>query len=392
MRVLVVHNRYRQPGGEDEVVRRETKLLRDAGHHVVVHETDNPRDPKTTVAALMRSPWNTSSAKRLASFLADQSFDVAHVHNTWFALSPSILHALRERGIPVVVTLHNYRLVCVNAMLYRDGGPCEDCVGKLPWRGVRHRCYNDSLAASGMAAAAVAANRARKTWDRDVDAAIVLTEFARSRLIHGGVPPDKLVVKPPHVTDPGSRAQPPSASRTVLYVGRLSEGKGVSALLDAWSQAALPGLELLIVGEGPLRGDLERRAERGVRFLPWQAPDDVRDLMLGARALVFPSQWYETFGLSAVEALAAGLPVLVSRDTAVAEVVSGGGPPPVPPGDTERWCAALGDLCDNEAVDAWGSWARAHYEQHFTPAQSLERLLAVYDQAIVRARDVSAAP
>ena len=387
MRVLVVHNRYRQPGGEDQVVRSETALLRDAGHEVVCHEADNPRDPGATLMALLRSPWNTSSARRLASFVKDRSFDVAHVHNTWFALSPSILHALRERAIPVVVTLHNYRLVCVNAMLYRDGGPCEDCVGKLPWRGVHHRCYNDSIVASGMAAATVAANRGRGTWNRDVDAAIALTEFARRRLIQGGVPAERLVVKPPHVADPGPRRQPPSASHTVIYVGRLSEGKGVSVLLDAWSEAAPPGLNLVIVGEGPLRESIERRAAAGVHLLPWQAPNDVQALMLGARALVFPSQWYETFGLSAVEGLAAGLPVLAPDDTAVGEVVSGGGPPLVPRGDAEHWSAALQKLCDDASVDAWGARSRARYEQHFTPSRSLERLLTVYGEAIIRSRD-----
>ena len=369
------------------MVRAETSLLRDAGHEVAVYEVENPQNPLPALLSLLRAPWNLSSARTVDAAARKHRFDVAHVHNTWFTLSPSVLRALRQCGLPVVVTLHNYRLVCVNAMLYRNNGPCEDCIGRLPWPGVWHRCYNDSFLASSMAAATIAANRAHQAWNRDIDAAIALTEFARSRLIQGGVPEDKIVVKPHHVADPGPRQHPPSASSIVLYVGRLVEGKGLTVLVDAWSKAALPGLQLLIVGDGPMRASVERSAGPNVRLLPWQGADEVRSLMLRSRALVFPSQWYETFGLSAVEALAAGLPVLASDTGAAAEVVSGGGSPLIPPGDAHHWATALGALLDDELVDNLGTSSRIRYEQLFTPSRSLDRLLAVYRLAIQRFGD-----
>jgi hypothetical protein len=163
LRVLQVHTHYREEGGEDSVVRAEAELLRSAGHDVVVHQARNPSGALATGASLAMSPWNPLAAREVRRLAERVRPDVAHVHNTWYALSPSVLAALSAAAVPVVMTLHNYRLLCANAQLFRDGRPCEDCVGSHPWHGVRHRCYRGSALASAPAAATIAFNGRRQT-------------------------------------------------------------------------------------------------------------------------------------------------------------------------------------------------------------------------------------
>jgi len=293
--------------------------------------------------------------------------------------------ALQQAGIPVVMTLHNYRLLCANAILFRDGEPCELCVGSPPWNGVRHRCYRGSAVASLAAAVALAVNRPSGTWQRHVDLFLGLTEFARELLIRGGLPEDRVVVKPNSVADPGPRANPPSASRSVLYVGRLSEDKGVLQLLDAWQRASVEGLELVVVGDGPLRQQIEGRATAGVRVVGRLASPQVAELMLAARALAFPSLLYEGQPMVVLEALAAGLPVLASNHGGTGATLRGMGPEwLVEAGDRAAWQLGLARLRDGSALDEAGRRARAMYEEAFTPERSLAGLETAYRHAAAR--------
>jgi glycosyltransferase involved in cell wall biosynthesis len=386
VRILQLHNRYRETGGEDLVARTEAALLRSGGHEVIEHHVDNPAGALRSAQALAASSWNPSSARLARGLAARHRPDIAHVHNTWFTLSASVLPALRAAGVPVVVTLHNYRVVCANALLLRDGRPCEDCVGTHPWRAVRHRCYRGSAVASAFAAAAIATHRSRHTWEH-VDRFIVPSEFVRDRAIAGGLPAERIVTKPHGTDDPGPRRASPSASSTVLCVGRVADYKGTDVLLDAWERTSPNPYELVVVGDGPLRARLEARAVKGVRFAGWQPPAEVRRLMLSARALVLPSICYETFSCVVLEAMAAGLAVVASARGGAAEVVAGLGEDClVPPGDAMAWSAALGGLQDDQAVDAAGRRARALYEARYTARRSLTGLLDVYAAAAAHRR------
>jgi glycosyltransferase involved in cell wall biosynthesis len=379
MKILQVHTTYRESGGEDAVVSAEAGLLRAAGHEVVSYLATNPAGPLPTAAALAASAWNTRAAGAVRALAGRERPDVAHVHNTWFALSSSVVRALDQAGVPVVVTLHNYRLLCVNASLFRDGRPCVDCVGTHPWRGVAHRCYRGSALASGAAAGALAVNRALGTWQRHVRLFLALTGFARDLFVRGGLPPDRVLVKPNSVADPGARAAPPSTSGTVLFVGRLDPLKGLGTLLDAWGTAAPAGLELVIVGDGPLRAELERRAGRGVRLLGRRPADEVRRLMLQARTLVFPTMLLEGPSLVVREAFAAGLPVLASRLGGIPELLGPVGERwLVEAGDPAAWAAALGGLADGRGLDEAGRRARLVFERHFTPEIGLRLLEDAY--------------
>ena len=381
MRILQVHNLYRDAGGEDAVVATEAALLREAGHDVVQHTVHNPAGSVAAAGRLALSTWNTFAARDVARIAEACKPDVAHVHNTWFSLSPAVLRAIRATGTPTVMTLHNYRTICGNGLLLRDGKPCELCVGTHPWHGVRHRCYRDSFPASVAAASNIAFHTRRRTWHTDVDVFLALTAFARDVFVAGGLPAEKIRIKPNFVADAGPREQPPSESNTVLFVGRLSAEKGLDVLVEAWRQAQPSRLELVVVGDGPLRSNLEG-GDGGVRWLGKLPPEEVARLMRASRALVFPSVWYETFGLVLIEAASAGLAVLSSDLGGGAELAGAISPTTlVAAGDVTAWASAISRLEDDNWVDTTGRAARDFYAREFTPDTALASLLDAYRSA-----------
>jgi len=380
VRVLQIHTHYREPGGEDAVVRAECDLLRSAGHDVVEWRRHNPDGALAAAVALLGAPWNPVRAHEAARAAAESAADVVHVHNLWFATSPAALRSVRRAtAAPIVMTLHNYRLTCANGLLQRDGNPCELCVGSSPWPAVRYRCYHDSRAKSAVAAATIALNQRLGTWTDNVDRFLTLTEFARGRMIASGLPAAKIHVKPNFVADPGIRPHPPSASRDILFVGRLAAEKGVATLLEAWRLAALDDLRLIIVGGGPLETELRRGACPGVEFRGTVPSDEVRLLMLSARALAFPSEWYEGMPMTLLEAYAAGLPVIASDLGAMSEIVAPLGRSwLVPPADPTAWAESLSALPSATPLDAAGTAARRIWEARYSPARGLEQLLEAY--------------
>jgi glycosyltransferase involved in cell wall biosynthesis len=228
------------------------------------------------------------------------------------------------------------------------------------------------------------AHRLLQTWQRQAELLVVPTVLARDLLVLGGLPDTSVVVKPHFVRDPGPRKTPPSTSRTVLYAGRLAPEKGVLALVEAWRRSPPPGLELLLVGDGDLRQVVEW-AGSGIRVSGWQSQAELTELMLQARAVIAPSQLFETFGLTAVEAMAAGTPVITVSGSAIAEVAGGAGPAGVlSPSSTAEWQDRLHQLCEPSAVDAWGTAARQRFEERFDPTHGIDSLLAVYRTAIAR--------
>ena len=381
MRVLQVHNRYREPGGEDAVVDAEAELLRAAGHHVSQFQVENPATSAGATLALAASPWNFWSARRIGAYAKAQPFDVAHVHNTWFTLSVSVLGALRKTGIPVVATMHNYRLTCANGQLARDGRICELCLDGSPIHGIRYKCYRQSGVASATVVAGIEVGRIRNVWTRDADALVVMTEFGKARLEAAGVPGRMIRVKPHFVADPGPRPSAPSESRTILYVGRLSPEKGLRTLLEAWAGVEPSALELVIVGDGPLRAELEARRLSNVTFLGWMPKQQVAAYMLRARALIFPSEWYETFGLTVVEAMASGLPVVASDLGGIPELLGSGAHAWLcAPFDPGAWATGLRRIerASSAEINDWGAALRTEYEVRFTPARGLENLESLY--------------
>lgn len=381
--MLVVHTQYQQPGGEDAVVAAEAALLREHGVRLesfILQNRDLEAMPRWRQA--QATLWNGRTCEELRAAIRKVSPDVVHIHNTFALASPAVVQAARSGGVPVVMTLHNYRLLCVNALLFREGRICEACVGRLPWRGALYGCYRNSRPASAVVAAMLSFHRALGTWDR-VDRFIALTKFARGKFLAAGLPPDKVVVKPNFVhADPG-----PGDGRGgyALFVGRLSPEKGVGTLLRAWE--LLGGkVPLRIVGDGPLAAEVQRAAERlsGVEWLGLKEPQEVYDLMKAASFLVFPSEWYEGFPRVLAEAFAAGLPVVSTALGSQGALVDDGRTGlHFRPGDPEDLAAKVEWLlCHPTELARMRREARAEYEAKYTAERNYRMLMGIYAQAI----------
>lgn len=380
MRVLQVHNRYRDPGGEDAVADREGAALRAAGHDVVRYDISNTASTATTVASLAMAPWNQVEASRIASAIGRVEPDVVHFHNTWFRLSPSVIKAASDLGVPTVMTLHNYRPLCANAQFLRNDKPCMDCLTVGPTSALKYRCYKGSLATTAVASATQAMARRRGVWTQHVDRFIALTGFARETFASAGFPEDRIVVEANRVEDPGPRAAPPSASNTVLFVGRLDTLKGISLLCERWSDAP-SAFELRVIGGGPLEAEL-RQNYPDIHFLGQRPASEVAELMRSSRAIIIPSIWYEGLPNVVVESLGHGLPMLISSTMAVSDDLGGLGSDWIFRVDAEdEWRRVFHLLDSGQQVDALSLRERKLFSERFE-ADDAASLLGVYESAI----------
>lgn len=321
-RILILHNFYQQGGGEDKVVAAERDLLSVQGHEVKLVSVANNAimGILRKVQAAWETPYSPSSLRMVESELQRFQPDVVHVHNFFPLLTPSIYDACKKAGVPVVQTLHNYRTICPGAMLMRDGQPCEECVSGSPYRAVVHRCYRGSLLGTLAVARMVASHRLRGTWLDKVDSFIALTEFAKSKFVQAGFPAEKIVVKPNFVDSP--TVPSPGVKRSgALFVGRLSQEKGLDTLIEAWKTLNIP---LRVIGDGPLAVQVKSCGLSHVKYLGPCSSHEVAAEMAQALFLVVPSRCYEGFPIVIAEAFASGLPVLASRLGSLAEIVEDG--------------------------------------------------------------------
>ncbi len=389
--VVSVFNRYRERGGEEEVVDAEADLLERHGWRVL-RATARSRDPvdlRDRLRLARDGFWSSSWRRDLGRTLARERPDVVHVHNTFPLISPAVLYACREAGVPVVHTLHNYRLFCAAATLFRDGRPCRDCVGRLPWPALLHRCYQRSLPRTLVAAGAQALHRALGSWRRGVDLFIAPTAFSRRIFVEAGLPAARVAVKPNFVhPDPGPSAGP---GEYALFAGSLSEGKGVGDLVAAWRQLEVP---LRVVGGGPLEGAVRELAARrpNVEYLGRRGRIDVLSALGGARFLVFPSRWYECCPLAVLEAFARGVPVLAADGGAAAEMIEGGALGWSFPAGRPRALAAVAAAAwaDDAGARERGRCARLAFERRYTAGDNYRRLAKLYRR--VRRRPAAEAP
>lgn len=392
LRIIIVHNRYQQPGGEDVGVQDEYGVLTSHGHQVRMLEANN--DHINNFAARARTALNTvyspSSKRRMAAAISEFKPDLVHVHNFFPVLSPSIYYACNEAGVPVVQTLHNYRLICPSSILFRDGRVCEDCLGKIfAWPGVLHGCYQGSHLGTAAVAMMASVHRILNTYERRVQVVIALTEFARRKLVEGGFPAHKLVVKSSFVdVDPG---QGQGRGDYVLFVGRLSQEKGVEVLLNAWETLG-PRIALRIAGAGPFADHVRQQQAvlPGVEYLGYQSRPEITRLMKNARALIFPSLWYEGIPRTILESFATGTPVIATRIGSMESVVE---PQQsglhFAPGDAQDLVRQVDWMIEHP-----GEWqalrqrTRAVYEAKYSAERNYEMLMQIYN-AVLRQPDAS---
>ena len=381
MRILLVHNKYQQKGGEDAVVANEKALLEESGHVVESFTAHNSAISGLVAKfnAFRNVTYNEEVRRTVAERLKRDCPDVVHVHNTFPLLSPSVYDACADAGLPVVQTLHNYRTVCAGALLLRNGRVCELCLDGRPYRAVLHRCYRDSVVGSLAVANLIAYHNRHHTWATKVTRFIVLSSFARGKFIEAGFPSDRIVVKPNFVADPAPLRS--HRREGILYVGRLSPEKGISYLIRALSRT---DITLRILGDGPEREALEAQASTNVVFEGNVAPQRVREAMQAAKLLVLPSICYENFPLSLVEAFANGLPVIASRLGSLAEIVDDDVTGRlVTPADPVALRAAIIELLDDPPrLKAMRLAARNQYERLYAAERNVGQLLAVYKDAI----------
>jgi glycosyltransferase involved in cell wall biosynthesis len=389
MKVLQVHNRYRKPGGEDSVLANEARLLREHGHEVALLEVHNDEHEPVSLAgklALARDMcWSADGARVMREALQAHQPDVVHVHNTFLRLSPRVLRVVRQAGVAVVQTLHNFRLLCANGLLLRDNLPCELCVDQGRRHAVQHACYRGNRLASAAVTFSGGLHLGLGTFRGPGLKAIALTEFGRGVFRRGGLSDAVLRVKPNFVypAAPGGARQ-----QRVLYVGRLTDDKGVDLLLQAWRALSPAGWTLELLGEGPLH-EAGERTDDSVNFLGWRAAPEVLRLVAESRYLVMASRWYETFGMVLLEAFAAATPVIVPGHGAMAEIVDDGQTGlHFKPGDASSLQAVLAHALARPLED-WQrmSSAALHcYQARYSPAANHAQLMSIYDEALAELR------
>lgn len=389
LRILIAHNHYQQKGGEDAVVANETVLLAGHGHRVDLHVVTNDaiRGVTSKISALRNCTYSVEARRSIAERLASARPDVVHVHNLFPLLTPSIYDACHDFGVPVVQTLHNYRIMCAGALLMRDGQPCMKCINGSPYWGALHACYRNSRIGSAAVAGMIDWHRRQGTWTTKVDAYIALSRFARDRFVEAGLPAERIHVKSNLVFEP-----PPSeplVRRGALFVGRLSEEKGVRDLIAAWQGLEIP---LTIAGDGPLESELRRSAPASVRFLGQIDKREVVAEMQRAAFLVLPSRCFENFPVTIAEAFSNGLPAIVSQLGALQEIVVAGKTGLcVEPGNPFSLRQAVERAYANpKSMREMGRAARAHFASYLAPEANYHALMAIYDAAIVSARTRSA--
>jgi glycosyltransferase involved in cell wall biosynthesis len=379
MKVLILHSRYRSgpASGENRVVEDEARLLSEGGHHVDLFapQPDQPVGLRW-VSAGVGVIWSRSAAAEVKRRIDLWNPDIVHCHNLFPALSPAALRAI-DGQIPVVATLHNYRLLCLPGTFLRDGRVCEDCLGRLPWPGIVHGCYQASVPASAALASSLLLHRAIGSFGH-IRLYMAISEFVRRKHVEAGLSPERIVVKP-HFAWPLERREGPG--EYFLYLGRLSPEKGVSTVLEAWR--GIPA-KLLIIGDGPDAGSLRAIASPNVEFRGTVGADQVPLLLRRARAVLAPSVSHEGAGRVVLEAYAAGVPVVVSRAGGLPEAVDDGITGlVVPPGDIGAWTGAIDHLLEDSesermGIAGWGLWA-----EYYTPLRALLNIEDCYKKAMV---------
>jgi glycosyltransferase involved in cell wall biosynthesis len=431
VKIIQVHNYYQQAGGEDSVVAAERNMLEVAGHEVITYYKNNDGIVGVVqlVVSSMKTLWNPVTYWEFRRLLKNERPDVVHCHNTFPLISPAIYWACAKESTPVVQTIHNYRLLCLNSQFFRlneknEPEVCEKCLRRtFKFPGIKYRCYRGSLAGSAVVAFMLFLHRVLGTWKNKVSVYVALTEFQKQKMIEEGLPSDKILVKPNFIQKPeGSEqnvaeeeAQTSSSKPQTpycLFVGRLSSEKGCDVLIRAWNlyvsklQTSIPkrseagakhqqrsgNLEstphLLIVGDGPERENLEyliaiNDESSPVHFLGLKSKKEVLSLMSNARFLVQPSLWYEGFPMTIVESFACGTAVVASDTGSMTSIIrhrenglkfEGGNPEAL----AEQLCWGFEHTTE---LDQLGMQAKADSELMYSEQTNMESLLNIYQKA-----------
>ncbi len=380
MRILFVHNYYQHTGGEDQVFLAEKNLMNGRGHevHSYTVNNDNVHSIWTKINTAINLSYSSNSKNIFSIELKKVKPDIVHCHNFFPLLTPSIFDACRENGIPVVLTLHNYRLICPSVYLSKNNEPWELSIKKNPYWTVPHKVYRNSFIGTAAIARMINFHKKKKTWLTKLDRIITLTDFAKNKFIESGFSPDNMVVKPNFIPDPIKNIN--NREQFALFIGRLSPEKGIKFLLNSWKEINFP---LKIVGDGPMKENLILN-EKNIEFIGKIPNESVKSLLQQARFLVFPSQWYEGFPMVLVEALACGTPVIVTNIGSMQEIISD----EITGlhfalGDKEQFVEKVNKLIMDKAFcELLGKNGRQTYLEKYTPDVNYQQLSSIYQDVI----------
>jgi glycosyltransferase involved in cell wall biosynthesis len=378
VRILILHSRYLSGdvSGENRVVDDESRLLREAGHDVRLWAPEpDVAGPAGQVRAGISAIWSTAAARAVGEIVRLHQIQIVHVHNLFPTMSPAVIRAAGRAGAGTVMTLHNYRLMCLPASLLREGKICELCVGHVPWEGVRHRCYRGSAAGSAVLAASLSLHRAAGSFD-GVDRFLAVSDFVRDKHFEAGLPRDRITVRANFAWSAGA---PTGPGDHFLFAGRLAPEKGVDLLLRTWAEAPeLP--PLVVVGDGPEEARLHGLAPPGVEFRGRVAAAEMPSLMQGALGVLVPSRWYEAaLPRVVLEAYASGVPVVAADIGALRKgVIDGVSGYLVPPEEPAAWVEALRRLTAPGQAERMGAGAREVWAQRYSPERGLMTLETAY--------------
>jgi len=384
MKIIVGHNHYQQPGGEDAVAKAEVEILRQRGHDVLYVEFNNKdfNDLSAFGKAqnILSWGWSKKAYDLFLQHCSDFKPDVAHFHNTFYMMTPSVYSACQRKGVPVIQTLHNFRLKCSNGLFFRQGHVCEECQSHSLDKAVQYGCYRDSRILSWAVVNMLKKHWKEGTWHQKIDLFIALTDFAKNKFIEIGLPSEKVVVKPNFITyDPGSRE---GIGDYFVFAGRLTEEKGIKVLIEAFRN--LPNEKLVVMGDGPLKGHCENYIKEhgleNIRLLGHLGKQEYFDALKKARALIVPSLWYENFPVVILEAFACGIPVIASQLGSLKEIIVENKTGLLfNTGHYQDLIEKVNTLNNNNlGMMAWGKEARKQYENKYSAQINYEKLITFY--------------
>lgn len=390
MKILQVHNRYKQAGGEWTVVTQEQKLL-SRNHEVDCLYADNNKEINgwmSRLKLLFRTHYNAESKQKVLAKLASESYDVMHVHNFFPVLSPSVFEAAREQGVPSVMSLHNFRLIHPNGLMFHNGKPDHRSVKGSAYRCVPDGVYRNSVLQTAVVAHMIEYHRKKETWSRIPSAFITLSEFSRSLFIEGGLPEERIFIKPNFIEDPLNNQDGLSLKEkkenVFLYVGRISEEKGVDELIQCWLQFK-PDARLMIAGDGPMKEKLESKTVHAdnIEWLGQVSREQILEHLSTAKGLIFPTKCYEGQPLILLEAMSVGCPVITSKIGNPENMIDDGKTGfHFKPGDTGDLYEKCRQVLDNPGYSLeMGKRARAEYLEKYTPRVNMDMLTEIYEKA-----------
>lgn len=389
MKILVIHNYFNERGGEDEVVDSEINLLKQYGHEVIVYKSTNKEIDSYSLYRKIRYlikefNWSESSYSQVKDIVIREKPDIAHIHNVFYNITPSVYYALKEQRIPVVQTLHNYRFFCPNAILYRKGKICERCLHGNFLNSLPNRCWRNSLVLTFFLARLLSLHHKKKTFINNIDIFIALSEFSKNKYIEAGFCREKFLVKPNFINLPSKERIP--SQDYVLFIGRLEDYKGIITFLAAAQK--FKQFQFKIIGDGPLYPGIQKKIGRfsNIQLLGRLPHEQVLQFLCGACALVYPSDCYETFGRAIIEAFACKVPVVASNRGAMSELINDTSTGMLfEPGNSDDLAAKLKYLMQNNGLlNNIKDNAYREYITKYTPEKNYKLLIDIYTQAITR--------